>query len=105
MAGSAIWDKLHPRPPLPGWSTDLRDFPSARVIYVHASWCKYCRRFEEKILTSPEARALLDPLPRLAIEPETGPEARALADRLGVTGYPTLLVVPPGGGKPERAHP
>ena len=38
------------------------------------------------------------------INPEAGPDSSALAQRLGITGYPFVFVVPPGSDQPTKIN-
>ena len=72
------------------------------VIYVYTDWCPYCREFERDLLDTRAVEAYLrDEVVKVRVNPETSAGARALANELGVEGYPTVLVMTPG-GRPDR---
>lgn len=81
--------------------------PRPLVVYFHAGWCRYCRAFEADFLPDPLVRRFLSDVFRVHVEPERSAEDRALAERFGVTGYPSFFVLRPGEqpSQARRVHP
>jgi len=75
---------------------------AAILVYVYTDWCPYCKTFDREILRSPEAGEFLKSIVRVKINPEAGPDSAALAERLGITGYPFVFVVPAGSDQPTK---
>ena len=101
-----------------GWYEGARGYSSALdqleqmsprpvVVYFHAAWCGYCKRFERDFLPDPLMRRFLSDVFRVHVDPESDPEDKALADRFGVRGYPSFFVLRPGEqpGQAHRVHP
>jgi thiol-disulfide isomerase/thioredoxin len=75
---------------------------AAVLVYVYTDWCPYCKTFDREILRSPEVGEFLKSLVKVKINPEAGPDSAALAERLGISGYPFVFVVPPGSDQPTK---
>lgn len=76
------------------------------IVYFHVEWCGWCRRLNEKYLTSDEVRNFLDPLERVEINPEKHEAGERLFTEYGSTVYPGFYVVLPGSGQaPVRLSP
>ena len=73
-----------------------RGTSDAVLLYFYTDWCPHCRRFNQQIAPSPEMAEYLRHAIAVRINPEKGTGEEALAKRYGVTGYPTLLILPPG---------
>ena len=74
----------------------------AMLLYFYTDWCPHCRRFNQDIAASPDMQEYVRHAIAVRINPETGTREQALAKRYGVTGYPTLLVLPPGTEHTEK---
>jgi thiol-disulfide isomerase/thioredoxin len=71
---------------------------SGNTAYVFtASWCHYCQKLKANTLPNPQVQAELASLNWQQIDPDVG-SGRQLAQRYGVRGYPTTVVVNPSGG-------
>jgi thiol-disulfide isomerase/thioredoxin/predicted RNA-binding Zn-ribbon protein involved in translation (DUF1610 family) len=81
--------------------------PRPLVVYFHADWCAYCKRFERDFLPDPLLRRFLSDVLRVHVNPEASPQDKALADRFGVRGYPSFFILRPGEqpGQAHRVHP
>jgi Thiol:disulfide interchange protein len=77
---------------------------AAVLVYVYTDWCPYCKTFDREILRSPEVGEFLKSLVKVKINPEAGPDSAALAERLGISGYPFVFVVPPGSDQPTKIN-
>ena len=69
--------------------------PRPRLVYFHAQWCSWCRRFERETLSDPEVARRLsrDALPVRA----DADLHRALFRRLGGRGLPYVALLEPDG--------
>ena len=79
-----------------------RGTTDAMLLYFYTDWCPHCRRFNQDIAASPDMQEYVRHAIAVRINPETGTREQALAKRYGVTGYPTLLVLPPGTEHTEK---
>ena len=71
---------------------------SANTAYVFvASWCGYCQKLKRNTLSDPSVQAELASLNWKEMNPDQ-PDGRAMAQRYGVSGYPTTVVVNSAGG-------
>lgn len=67
------------------------------LVYFHAPWCPYCKRFNANLLTTPEVSEHLKPYLKVKVYPEENhPEDADLMNEFGATGFPTLFVRHPG---------
>ncbi|MBI4341046.1 MAG: thioredoxin family protein [Candidatus Omnitrophica bacterium] len=73
-----------------------RGTSDAVLLYFYTDWCPHCRRFDQQVAASREVGEYVRHAIAVRINPEHGTREKALAERHGVTGYPTLLVLPPG---------
>lgn len=111
-AGTFAWVRRRPAGPAAGaWEDEwLAGAAGLRVaqerqrasgapilVYFFTDWCGFCRRLEHSVLSTEEGRVALRDLVKVRINPEKGNEEAMLAGRLGVRGYPTLLLQPAGG--------
>ena len=102
--------------PTPGlaWRTWDRGIEEARtsgrpvLVDVYTDWCGWCRRMKSEVYARPEVRDYLeDHFVIIALNAERSDSARyegrphtsrSLAQRFGVSGYPTTVFLRPGGG-------
>jgi thiol-disulfide isomerase/thioredoxin len=77
--------------------------PRPLIVYFHADWCGYCRRFESDFLPDPLTRRFLSDVFRVHVNPERSDEDLALARRFGIQGYPSFMILRPG-EFPEQAR-
>ena len=71
---------------------------SGNTAYVFtASWCHYCQKLKQNTLSNPQVQAELASLNWQQVNPDAG-SGRELAQRYGVHGFPTTVVVNPSGG-------
>ncbi len=61
-------------------------------LYIYTDWCPYCRQFEQELLVDEEVDSYLDAVLAVRLNPESGGRESQLARRLGVRGYPTLVM-------------
>ena len=83
-----------------GFETLEREQPrnhAPALVYFYTDWCPHCRRLDRELLQSNEVdRALRDGFVRVRLNPELGSAEREIAQRFGVTGYPSLFVIVAG---------
>lgn len=71
------------------------------LVYFRTEWCGYCKKLDAGPLANGDVQKYLEVFERIAVNPEDGAKDKALSDKFGVTGYPSLYVVMPG-GSPQR---
>ncbi len=64
----------------------------ALAVYFHTDWCGYCRQLESELLERAKVENYLKYLVKVKINPERGRNERRIAERYGVTGYPSFFV-------------
>jgi thiol:disulfide interchange protein len=63
------------------------------ALFFHTDWCASCKQLRKDVLASdPFTRFLPNVIP-VKINPETSQLEKAIADRFGVMGYPTFLLI------------
>ena len=75
------------------------------VVYFYADWCPYCRSLDARYLPTAPVQAYLRGVIKVRINPEHGRQERELANRYGVTGYPTFLVMRSASARPTEVNP
>lgn len=88
-----------------GYRTAIDDALEERrlvTLYVYTDWCPYCRRLESELLSTGPVRDCLARTVKVRVNPEHSPADRAVADRFGVTGYPSLFFFDPATGKRRK---
>ena len=71
-------------------------------IYFQADWCGYCRRLEKNLLHRPETQKALNKVIKVRITPDDGEKEHAMSKKMGVSGYPTVLIQPDPWQKPKK---
>jgi len=71
---------------------------TASIVYFYTDWCRYCKRFSQNVLASPELSKHSISVRR--INPEENDDNAQLAEKHGVRGYPTLFVIDGATWKP-----
>jgi thiol:disulfide interchange protein len=77
------------------------DEETPAVVYFYADWCGYCKRFNRALA---DDAIDLSEFVKVRINPEKGDAERALADRFGVSAYPSVFVIPAGSKQPRRVQ-
>jgi thiol:disulfide interchange protein len=100
LLGSAF---ANDRPDFSGWFDNVRGMaeagklyeqePQPIFVYFYTDWCGYCRQFERELLSSDEVESYLEDIMAVRVNPETSPAEAEIAQRYGVTGFPTLFVL------------
>lgn len=72
------------------------------AVYFYADWCSPCKRFRERVLSTPQVAAFMAGFIPVKINPDGGLADRALAERFGVAGYPAFFIVPAGSRRPVQ---
>jgi thiol:disulfide interchange protein len=75
------------------------------VLFFHTDWCESCKKLTKEVLVSAPFKKFLPDVIPVKINPEMGKQEHALAQRYGVMGYPTFLMLPAGSRRVQRiAH-
>src|SRR5215218_2454872 len=82
-----------------------RELNVSLVVYFYTDWCPYCRTLDDQYLRDPSVHRALQRSIAVKINPEYGTEERQLADRYGVTGYPTFLIMDHASAAPRDVQP
>ena len=82
-----------------------RQSRTAMVVYFYTDWCPYCRALDDQYLNAASVQRILQRTVAVRINPEDGPAERRIADRYGVTGYPTFLIMQNESARPRNVHP
>ena len=82
-----------------------RELNVSLVVYFYTDWCPYCRTLDEQYLRDPSVHRALQRSIVVKINPEYGAEERLIADRYGVTGYPTFLIMDHASAAPRDVQP
>jgi thiol-disulfide isomerase/thioredoxin len=72
------------------------------TLYVYTDWCPWCRRLDREVLSSSDVQNCLARSAKVKVNPEHGAAEKALAQRFGVTGYPSLYRYDPASGSVEK---
>ena len=72
------------------------------IIYFRVDWCPYCQRMDQDIINSSSVREFLANVVKVRVNPESSPDNAELARSMGVSGYPSVYVVPHPGSTPEK---
>ena len=65
------------------------------AVFFYTDWCQNCKALRENILSSQEFKEYSSRLIPVKINPESGADERKIADKYGVFGYPTFLILAP----------
>jgi tetratricopeptide (TPR) repeat protein len=71
------------------------------LVYFRVDWCPYCRRMDRDVIPAPAVTRFLADVVKVRVNPETSPPDKELAKSYGVTGYPSVFVIPAPGATPE----
>jgi thiol-disulfide isomerase/thioredoxin len=82
-----------------------RELNVSLVVYFYTDWCPYCRTLNEQYLSSPAVHRALQRTVAVRINPEYGPEELQIAQRFGVVGYPTFLIMDNEFAQPRDIQP
>jgi thiol:disulfide interchange protein len=63
------------------------------ALFFHTEWCASCKQLRKEILVSESFVQFLSQVIPVKINPENSHLEKAIADRFGVMGYPTFLLV------------
>lgn len=63
------------------------------ALFFHTDWCSSCKNLRETVLSTEQFDRFAQNLITVKINPEYGLEERKIADKYGVVGYPTFLIV------------
>ena len=82
-----------------------RELNISMVLYFYTDWCPYCRTLDEQYLKDPSVHRALQRTVVVRINPEYGVEERKIADRFGVDGYPSFLILDNPSARPRELQP
>lgn len=82
-----------------------RELNVSLVVYFYTDWCPYCRTLNEQYLSAPSVHRALQRSVAVRINPEYGPEELQIAQRFGVVGYPTFLILDNESAPPRDVQP
>lgn len=74
------------------------------IVYVRVDWCPWCQKLD-RLLQESEFDQLFYGKLAVKINPENSPEEKMIAKSLGVTGYPSMYIILPNGGKSKLSIP
>ena len=63
------------------------------ALFFHTDWCSSCKQLRKDVLASDTFNEFLPNVIPVKINPETSQLEKAIADRFGVMGYPTFVLV------------
>jgi thiol-disulfide isomerase/thioredoxin len=63
------------------------------LVYVYTDWCPYCRKFNTQVLPDERVQACIAKFAAVALNPDSGADELATAEKLRITGYPTVLAL------------
>lgn len=63
------------------------------ALFFHTDWCENCKKLTKDVLISEPFKKFLPKVIPVKINPEMGNAENAVAQRYGVMGYPTFLLV------------
>ncbi len=72
------------------------------AVYFYTEWCGYCRQLEGELLTRAKVESYMKYMTKVRLNPESGANERFIAERYGVTGYPSFFVHPSAAGGPTK---
>jgi len=82
-----------------------RELKVPLIVYFYADWCPYCQRLDNEYLPSAPVQQYLRGVVKVRINPEQGPAEEEIAQKYGVTGYPTFLVMRNLSSPPRNIQP
>lgn len=82
-----------------------RELNVSLIIYFYTDWCSYCRTLDQQYLPAPSVHRALQRSVVVRINPEYGPEEHKIAERYGVVGYPTFLIMDNESAPPRNVQP
>ena len=65
------------------------------LVYFHADWCKFCKKFVRETLADPGVKDYLSNVIKVRITPDNGDEERGLMKEFGAVSYPSVYVTHP----------
>jgi len=71
------------------------------ALFFYTDWCDSCKKLRNSVLASSEFTAYKSQLIPLKINPEYGSQEKSIADRFGVFGYPTFIILKADSAKPQ----
>ncbi len=72
------------------------------AVYFYTDWCGYCRQLERDLLERAKVEDFMKYMTKVRINPEKSPNNRFIAQRYGVSGFPTFFVHTDGETGPTK---
>lgn len=85
------------------WQTLTAKWSRPALVFWTAAWCPPCNELKDRIFRHPDFGALTRGVERILIDGDA-PNAQRLGETLRVSGYPTVLIVLPGGTEAARIN-
>ncbi len=88
-----------------GYRRAKHEHESARapmLVYFRVDWCHACQRMDSEVLPASAVRSFLADVVKVRVNVESSDAERSLAKAFGVTGYPSVFVIPSPNGRPEK---
>ena len=63
------------------------------ALFFHTDWCSSCKNLRETVLSTQKFDQFATNVIPVKINPEFGVEERKIADKYGIIGYPTFLII------------
>lgn len=79
-----------------GYDRALREQKSTNgpvLVYFYTDWCGFCKRLEKDVLASSEFSKRYGSTLKVKLNPEQGSDERRLAEKYGIRGYPTMVIM------------
>jgi len=71
------------------------------ALFFYTDWCDSCKKLRNNVLASNEFSTYKSQLIPLKINPEYSSQEKSIADRFGVYGYPTFIILKADSSKPR----
>lgn len=83
--------------------SSARDQDQMTLAYFYTDWCGYCKEMEQKTFQDPQViDQMADKYTWLKLNAETDPIGVEVGGELGVTGYPTIVIMDYQGQEIDR---
>jgi thiol-disulfide isomerase/thioredoxin len=90
------------RPSLAAARDEARLSGKLLMVDVYTDWCTWCKKLDSEAYVAPAVVALSASFVPLKINPEKDAAGAAFVEKLGVSGYPTVLFLEPDGALAYR---
>ncbi len=62
------------------------------LVYIHTTWCPYCKKVNEGLMSHPEMIAYLEGYIKVRVNPEASPKEEAIMRQFHATGFPSIYI-------------